>query len=70
MASDEGDEDCGGLLERAYRVALLLQSACQQRFRLGDDGLEALTLSTEVLDLVDKARAALVRSKASEHWQE
>ena len=57
--------DTAVLLERAYRLALVLhgrQAACTPAEGDVDDGaFEQLALAAELLALLDDARAALVR---------
>ena len=57
-------EPAAALLERAYRMALLLQARCAAATTADDAagaGFERHALAAELLALLDEARAALLR---------
>ena len=54
-------EATAALLERAYRMALLLQDQCRQRAKADDEaGFAACMLTAELVALLDDARAGLL----------
>ncbi|MCM5681432.1 hypothetical protein M8A51_18040 [Schlegelella sp. S2-27] len=58
-------ETTAALLERAYRMALLLQERCMQEpGAAGEAGFAASALATEVVALLDDARVALLAEAA------
>lgn len=58
----DGRVDCARLLERAYRCALLLQVACEDHARAPQiQALDAAALAGDIVEMLDEARAALVR---------
>ena len=64
-----GLERLAALLERAYRMAILLQlhavQVADEKLADGEDGFERLTICIELVELLDKARSALVVNAAS-----
>lgn len=59
-----GREAAAALLERAYRMALLLQARCAAAAaapETEDDRFERHVLAAELLAVLDEARAALLR---------
>jgi hypothetical protein len=64
-----GQERSAALLERAYRMALLLQHHVSQgtdeTLADGEDGFERLTICIELVELLDEARRTLVVAATS-----
>jgi hypothetical protein len=61
-----GIERTAALLERAYRMALVLQSCCRrEREPVTEHLFERVALSAELVEVLDEARAALLRESAS-----
>jgi hypothetical protein len=67
--SMKGQERSAALLERAYRMALLLQlhaaEGADEKLADGEDGFEHLTICIELVELLDEARSALVLNAPS-----
>lgn len=62
MTDVQAQKDCSRLLERAYRLALVMQSASHRCIALSEDGVECWTLATELVDVLDEVRASFLLS--------